>query len=152
MSRRYNKTFRERKAYERYLEQFESRKFWFSVKGYTPADPQALSYEDYLMSRNIQRQAGVKPGNITAKIISAQLYRSPEDAQNLLAILEEKGVMEDGKIDNQSITLTKLRMDTKTWDMSLSALNDKLKADGIVGPGSGYSRAAYISYWVFDSE
>lgn len=149
MSRRYNDKLRLEKAYTKYLEAFETKMNWLRGKNLTPADSRALSFNDFVAQRKLQASLGVKPGNITNKIIYMQMYHhSQAEASNLVLMLQENDLLQSGKLEGDTVTARKLMSDLELWDKSLSALNEELKAKGI---SSGYARANYIGYWVFDS-
>ena len=149
MSRRYNDKLRLERAYTKYLEAFETKMSWMRGKNLTPADSRVLSYNDFIAQRKLYAEMGVKSGNITSKIIYTQMYHhSQVEASNLVLMLQENDLLQSGKLEGDTVTARKLMSDLELWDKSLSALNEELKARGI---SSGYARANYIGYWVFDS-
>lgn len=143
MSRKYNATTRLLNAYSRYTSQLASRIAIWNKKGYTPVDPTALSFEDFVANRDFLKSRGVAAGNATRVIISQQLYAfSQSQAESLLNELSALGI---NYIDNKKITIESLK--AGMGNNALSELNEALKARGIA---SGYERAKYISEHIYE--
>ena len=93
MSRKYNAATRLLNAYGKYTEQLAKRTAIWAKKGYTPVDPTALSFEDFVANREYLKSRGIAAGNVTRTIISQQLYAfNQSQAEALIKELAGMGI------------------------------------------------------------
>lgn len=143
MSRKYNVTTRLLQAYNKYIDQFNKRTAIWAKKGYSPVDPKALSFDDFVANRTYLKGRGIAPGNVTRTIISQQLYQfNQAQAERLKKELELAGIT---KIGNQNITIEKLK--AGLGKDALSLLNQVLREQGLE---SGYERAQWITEHIYE--
>lgn len=142
MSRKYNVENRLQKAYQRYLEEYRTRSQKWVKRGHKLADPMEMSYNDYVMNRDLQKSLGVAPGNVNRVLVSNQLYEySQETAKNILEQLNELNL--NDKMGKISIRGLRGGLAGK----ALSLINEELKKDPNFS--SGYDRAQYIKEHVY---
>lgn len=143
MSRKYNATTRLLNAYSKYTSQLANRTAIWAKKGYTPVDPTALSFEDFVANRTYLKSRGIAPGNITRTIISQQLYMFNQ--AQATALVEELAGMGITAIGGKKITIEAIK--AGMGKDALSALNEALKDKGLA---SGYERAQYITEHIYE--
>lgn len=134
MSRKYNATTRLLNAYQKYINQLNQRTAIWARKGYSPVDPTALSFEDFVANRQYLKSRGVAAGNVTRTIISQQLYAfNQSQATRLVEELKNMGVTQAG---GRKLTVESVK--AGLGKDALSTLNSLLKEQGL---DSGYERA-----------
>lgn len=143
MSRKYNAATRLLNAYGKYTEQLAKRTAIWAKKGYTPVDPTALSFEDFVANREYLKSRGIAAGNVTRTIISQQLYAFNQSQAE--ALIKELAGMGITSIKGKKLSLEAIK--AGGGKDALSALNEALKAAGME---SGYERAQYITEHIYE--